>query len=73
MSFIPKLFITIGIILIIVGVLWQIGGKFISLGKLPGDILIKRENATFYFPIMTSIIISIVLSLVFLVIGRFLR
>lgn len=67
----PKILITIGILLIIVGLIWQIGGKFLSLGKLPGDILIKKENMTFYFPLMTSIIISIVLSLIFYVIGRF--
>lgn len=63
--------ITLGVILIIVGLLWQVGGKYLSLGKLPGDILVKRENATFYFPIMTSIIISVVLSLIFFLIGRF--
>lgn len=70
MNHIPKLLITLGIILIIIGLLWQIGGKYISLGKLPGDILIKRGNTTFYFPLMTSIIISIVLSLIFFIIGR---
>lgn len=68
---IPKMLITLGVILIIVGLLWQVGGKYLSLGKLPGDILIKRENATFYFPIMTSIIISVILSLIFFLIGRF--
>ncbi|WP_373279325.1 DUF2905 domain-containing protein [Alkalihalobacterium bogoriense] len=68
---IPKMLITLGVILIIVGLLWQVGGKYLSLGKLPGDILVKRENATFYFPIMTSIIISVVLSLIFFLIGRF--
>nr|WP_026672455.1 DUF2905 domain-containing protein [Alkalihalobacterium bogoriense] len=71
MSMIPKMLITLGVILIIVGLLWQVGGKYLSLGKLPGDILVKRENATFYFPIMTSIIISVVLSLIFFLIGRF--
>ncbi|UOE95534.1 DUF2905 domain-containing protein [Alkalihalobacillus sp. LMS39] len=71
MSMIPKMLITLGVILIIVGLLWQVGGKYLSLGKLPGDILIKRENATFYFPIMTSIIISVILSLIFFLIGRF--
>ncbi|MCD8509226.1 MAG: DUF2905 domain-containing protein [Bacillus sp. (in: Bacteria)] len=71
MSQIPKLLITIGIVMIIAGLIWQIGGKYISLGKLPGDILIKRGNTTFYFPIVTSIIVSIVLSLIFFIIGRF--
>jgi hypothetical protein len=67
----PKLLITIGLILIAVGLIWQVGGRFISLGKLPGDIVIRRENATFYFPIMTSIIISIVISIVLYLFGRF--
>jgi len=71
MSSLPKLLIGIGIVCIIAGVLWQVGGKFLPLGKLPGDILIKRENTTFYFPIVTSIVISVVLSLILFLIGRF--
>ncbi|WP_280768619.1 DUF2905 domain-containing protein [Salipaludibacillus daqingensis] len=70
MNHIPKLLISLGVILIVAGVLWQIGGRFISLGRLPGDILIQRGNSTFYFPIMTSIIVSIVLSLIFYLFGR---
>jgi len=57
-----KLLISIGIILVIIGLLWQVGGRFFSLGRLPGDIVIKKENFSFYFPIMTSIILSIVVS-----------
>ncbi len=68
---IPKLLVTIGVVLIIAGVLWQVGGRFISLGKLPGDIIIKRGNTTIYFPIVTSIIVSIVLSVILYLIGRF--
>ncbi len=64
MNPIAKLLIGLGILLIVLGFAWQIGGRFISLGKLPGDIVIKKENFTFYFPLMTSIIISIVLSLI---------
>ncbi|ADU29755.1 DUF2905 domain-containing protein [Evansella cellulosilytica] len=71
MNQLPKLLISLGIILIIVGLLWQVGGKYLSLGKLPGDIFVKRGNTTFYFPIVTSIVISILLSLVFFIIGRF--
>ncbi len=71
MSPFAKILISIGILLIIVGLLWQFGGKYIPLGKLPGDIMIKREHSTFYFPITTSILISIVLSLIFYFIGRF--
>lgn len=67
----PKLLITIGVILIIIGILWQVGGRILPLGKLPGDILIKKENTTFYFPIVTSIVLSVVISLILLIIGRF--
>ncbi|WP_026689091.1 DUF2905 domain-containing protein [Alteribacter aurantiacus] len=70
MSSIPKLLITLGVVLIIVGLIWQVGGRFINLGKLPGDILFTRGNTTVYFPIVTSIVISIVLSLLFYFIGR---
>ncbi|WLD95429.1 DUF2905 domain-containing protein [Alkalihalobacillus sp. AL-G] len=60
-----KIFIVIGIVFIIIGVI----GSFI--GKLPGDIVFKKGNTTFYFPIVTSIVVSIVLSLVFYIISRF--
>ncbi|WP_163101816.1 DUF2905 domain-containing protein [Peribacillus alkalitolerans] len=66
MSGIPKLMMILGAILLIMGFLAQ----FIKIGKLPGDILIKKGNATFYFPIVTSIIVSVVLSLIFYIIGK---
>ena len=59
---IGKLLMTIGVVLFIIGFLMQ----FIQIGKLPGDIVFKKGNTTFYFPIMTSIILSLVLSLHFL-------
>ena len=62
-----KLLMTIGIVLFIIGFLMQ----FIQIGKLPGDIVFKKGNTTFYFPIMTSIILSLVLSLLFYFIGKF--
>ncbi|WP_209122821.1 DUF2905 domain-containing protein [Alkalihalobacillus sp. BA299] len=71
MSNMPKLLITVGVILVIIGVLWQLGGKIFPFGKLPGDILIKKENTTFYFPIVTSIVLSVVISLILFIIGRF--
>ncbi len=58
-----KLIIYIGIFLIVLGVLIHFYPKIPFLGKLPGDIYIKRENVSFYFPLATSIIVSIVLSL----------
>ncbi|MYL62925.1 DUF2905 family protein [Bacillus hwajinpoensis] len=62
---ISKLFIVLGIAFLAIGVLWSF------VGKLPGDLIIKRGNTTFFFPIVTSIIVSIVLSLLFFIIGRF--
>ncbi|KHF42005.1 DUF2905 domain-containing protein [Halalkalibacter okhensis] len=71
MNTFPKVLITIGVLCIVIGGLWMLIGRFIPIGKLPGDILIRRENSTFYFPIMTSIVISVVLSLLFFIVGRF--
>ncbi|MGM0844106.1 MAG: DUF2905 domain-containing protein [Bacillota bacterium] len=67
MTGLPKLMMIAGAVLFIIGLLMA----FTKLGRLPGDIFIKKENSTFYFPIMTSIIASIVLSLIFYIIGRF--
>jgi len=60
-----KFFVILGAVIVILGLLlWTgIGAGF--LGKLPGDIRIERGNSAFYFPIVTCIIISIVLSLIF--------
>lgn len=52
-----------GAALVVVGALLSFGGKIPWLGRLPGDIVIEREHVRFYFPIVTSILISIVLSL----------
>ncbi|NLO90243.1 MAG: DUF2905 domain-containing protein [Clostridia bacterium] len=65
-----KMIIFFGIIMIIIGgTLLGFGGLF-KIGRLPGDIVIKRGNFTFYFPIVTSIILSILLSLIFTLILR---
>lgn len=63
MSF-PRLLVVLGLILVAVGLLWPWLSK-LGLGRLPGDIVIERDNVRFYFPITTSILISIVLSLIF--------
>ncbi len=72
MADIPKWLIYGGIALIVIGILWQVVGRFIPLGRLPGDIVVERENVRFYFPVVTMIIISIVLSILFSL-GRFFR
>jgi hypothetical protein len=66
-----KILVITGLILIIAGVIWQLFGKYLHLGRLPGDIVIEKENVRFYFPIMTSIIVSIILSVVFAMIRWF--
>ncbi len=64
-----KLLITLGIILLVAGLLWPLISK-LGLGRLPGDIIIRREGFSFYFPLTTMIIISIVLTLIFRFWGR---
>ncbi len=59
-----KLLIIVGIILVVLGLLWPLFQK-LGLGRLPGDIVVEKENFSFYFPIVTSIIISLVLTLLF--------
>ncbi|WP_421616853.1 DUF2905 domain-containing protein [Brevibacillus sp. TJ4] len=63
MNPVAKLLIIGGAVLILAGLLWQLGGRFLPLGRLPGDIVVEKENMRFYFPIVTCIVISIVLSL----------
>jgi hypothetical protein len=65
MQEIGKTLIIFGVILIGLGILLAFVHKIPFLGRLPGDILIQKKNFTFYFPIMTSILISIILSLIF--------
>ena len=57
-----KSLIMMGIALIILGVIVTVGAKM-GIGKLPGDIIVKRGNMTFYFPIVTSILLSIIITL----------
>lgn len=64
-----KLFLFLGALFIIIGLLWNLIGSFI--GKLPGDFTFKKGNVTVYFPLMTSILISIILTLLLYVFGRF--
>ena len=67
MNDVGKFLIVIGIVCLAAGLVFMFGGKFFShipLGKLPGDINIKKDNFSFHFPIMTSIIISIILTVI---------
>ncbi|MBI5641392.1 MAG: DUF2905 domain-containing protein [Nitrospirae bacterium] len=57
--------IGLGILIAAIGAVFLIWGKLSWPGRIPGDILIQKKNFTFYFPIATSILISIILSLIF--------
>ncbi|MCG8386641.1 MAG: DUF2905 domain-containing protein [Cytophagales bacterium] len=58
-----RFLILAGLVLIVIGVLFHYHDRIPFLGKLPGDITIKREGFQFYFPIMTSLVISVILSI----------
>jgi hypothetical protein len=67
-----KFFVFLGLVFLLLGgVFLLLGRTNLPLGRLPGDILYRGKNTTFYFPLATSILISIVLSLVFYVVGKF--
>jgi len=66
-----KILIVIGVILIIIGLIIHYFNEIPFLGKLPGDIHIKREKFSFYFPLASSLLISLVLSLIFYLISKF--
>ena len=55
--------IAIGVVLVAIGLLWPWLTK-LGLGRLPGDIVVERENFSFYFPLVTCVIVSIVLSFI---------
>ena len=65
-----KALIVLGLAIAAAGVLLVVVGRIPWLGRLPGDIHVERENWSFYFPLTTSIVISIVISLVLYLIGR---
>ena len=64
-----RLLIILGIVLVVLGMLWPLVTR-LGLGRLPGDIVIERENFRLYIPIMTSVIVSIVLSVILWLINR---
>ena len=68
-----KFLIVVGVLLVVVGLLLMAGGKFsfFGLGRLPGDIAYKGKNVQFYFPIVTCLVLSVVVTLVFWLISLF--
>ncbi len=69
-QYIGKFLILLGLIVAAIGGLLLFSGKIPWIGRLPGDIIIQRRNFTFYFPLATSILLSVILTLIFWLIGR---
>ena len=65
-----RFLILLGVILVVLGLALLLLPKIPGLGRLPGDIVIKRGNFTFYFPLGTCILVSLILSLIFWLRGR---
>jgi len=70
MNEIGKFLIIVGLLILVLGLLLTFAGKIPFIGKLPGDIVIQKRNFVFYFPLGTSILLSIILSLIFYLLSR---
>ena len=69
-----KILVLVGVVMVAIGALLMLGGRWhLPIGRLPGDIVFRGKNTTVYFPLVTSILISLVLSLVLYLIGKFSR
>jgi DUF2905 family protein len=60
---IGRFLIVLGVVIVLAGAVLVLAGRLPWLGRLPGDIVVRREHVTFYFPIVTSIVLSVVLTL----------
>jgi hypothetical protein len=65
-----RFLILVGVIIALVGIALTLAGRLPWLGRLPGDVHIQRGNWTFYFPLATSLLLSVLLTLIFWLIGR---
>ena len=70
MSEIAKLLIFLGLMLVAAGFLFAVAGKIPGLGRLPGDLFIRKENFSFYFPWVTCLLLSLVLTLLLNMFGK---
>lgn len=71
MTEVGKIFLLLGALLLVLGGILLFAGKTnLPLGRLPGDFLYRGKNTTFYFPLATSILLSVVLSVLLYIIGR---
>ncbi len=69
-----KLLIGLGLVLIVAGAIVMLLGRTnLPLGRLPGDIVYRGKSTTFYFPLATSVVVSVVLSIILYVVGRWRR
>ena len=69
MTDLGRTLVVVGAVLLVVGLLMSLGAK-VPLGRLPGDIVYRKGNFTFYFPLVTSILISLVLTAIFTLLRR---
>jgi hypothetical protein len=67
---IGRMLVLLGIVVVAIGLVMIFADRIPFLGKLPGDIVIRRKNFTFYFPVVTMLVVSILLTILFSVIGR---
>lgn len=70
MNEIGKFLVIIGVITVVIGLILMFAGKIPLIGRLPGDIVIERRNFVFYFPIATSILLSIIISLILYILSK---
>ncbi len=69
-QFFGRLLIIFGIVMVVVGAVMLLAGRLPWIGRLPGDIIIQRKNFTFYLPLATSILLSLLLTLIMWLLGR---
>ena len=65
-----KTLVAIGVVIAVVGLVLMLAGRVPWLGRLPGDIYIQRGNWSFYFPVVTSLVLSVLLTVLFWLFGR---
>jgi len=69
-----RLFVYVGLVLVVIGGLLLAAGRLnLPLGRLPGDFLYRGKNTTFYFPLATSIVLSVVVSAILILLGKMKR
>jgi hypothetical protein len=67
---IGKMLVIFGGVIVVVGLLWGLVGRIPGIGRLPGDIVVHRGSLSFYFPLVTSLLLSLILTVLFRLFGR---